>query len=521
MEEVLSPVEEQVTEAAPKKKKTLIIGTVAVFLAAAVALFLITRHQQQEEQRLAITTSGTLPIGVSIDGVDVGGMTPEAATAAVEKALEAELKRISFTLTYEDAAFPMDAGAFDMTSNLPEVVNSSMSLAREGTLPELQEELLDIEANGRAFDTVFTPDEAAVAKAVARIAGEVDAPAKNASLTLPDKNAEPVEPSMQEATASATLAGANPLFQRFVAVPHADGVAVDQEALIAALLSMAARETYENIEIPVTAVPADVTLDTLAGDIHLRAGAFTSYARSPYNRASRVENLRKACGLINGTVLQPGEEFSTNGVLGDRTYGGGWQPAPAIVRGRSEDQAGGGVCQVSTTMYLAVLKSDMEVVYRRGHSGRLSYAPAGLDATIDSGRIDFKWKNNTNAPIYVFSYLDETQKTINVEIYGAAMEYDEIQLSSKKVETIDPPGPQTYTVDNTLRPGESVAWVKRKSGSRWESYATYIKDGVEVKTEFIASTVYKAYAGETLVGPTPVSDTTSTDDGGLNIVVNQ
>ncbi len=507
METVNTP-DPNVTEAAAdiksaRKRHTIWIGAAAFLLLAFVAGMLYHQKlQRDEEKRLTIINAEVFRDGTYIDGVSVGGMTKEAAQASVEMAQQEQEDAIAFQLEYNGKSYPADASLFAFAYDTDAVLSEAFSLARTGTLKELEAELSDISANKRHYKTTAAPDKKAVDAFVASLAKEVDIPAADAQFKVLIDNSS-VSDQEKKTSAYVLAAASTTPEQRFRYEPEQNGVSVDREALTQALLSMAQSGTYEDMEIPVETVKAKVTLADIQKQVVLRGSSYTSFNKSPYNRGTRVFNIKKAVGLINGTVLQPGEVFSTNDTLGHRTYGGGWKPAPAIVQGRTEDQAGGGVCQVSTTMYLSVLKSDLEIVYRQGHSGRLSYVDGGLDATIDSGRIDFQWKNNTGAPIYVFCWVDDGDKTVHFEIYGAAFpeEYDEIRLSSKRTDSVSPPGPMKYTVDPRKPAGYKEVFVERKSGSIWQSYATYLKDGVEVKTVPVAQTKYRAYAGETIIGP--------------------
>jgi vancomycin resistance protein YoaR len=236
---------------------------------------------------------------------------------------------------------------------------------------------------------------------------------------------------------------------------------------------------------------------------------------SPYNRSSRVANIIKAVDIINGYLLLPDSVFSANTVIGPRTYDLGWQPAPAIVRGGSEDQAGGGVCQVSTTLYNAVLKAGLEIVDRRGHSIKLSYVAGGMDATINTGTIDFVFRNNTGSNAYIFCWVDSIGMEVHFEIYREAFPdtYDEIRLTSEKVETLYPSGDVLVTVDTGKPSGYREVVQKRRNGSVYKSYRHYYKDGKEVgKPELIATTKYKAYSGEIIVGRTSLNASKPTED---------
>ncbi len=481
----------------PKRTK-LIVGIVilvVVLIAAAVVVYLLldAQHQRElererEEQRLAIIESGVYHDGIVVDGTDISGMTPDAAKAAVEAALSDKRDALVYTLHFDEQEFTIGADEIGADFDAQEALDEAMQLGREGTLEELQAELADMAANPRSFSSKFSFDKTRLRASIAQIASQLNVDPIDATLTVPD--------TVTDGLPSITY------------VDEVDGVKVDEEALYSAVADMVEKGVGGDVEIPVTVTPAAVTVDQLMATFTLRSTTFTSFNKSPYNRSTRVANIKKAVGLINGTIVQPDEVFSMNGTLGNRTYAGGWQPAPAIVQGRSEDQAGGGVCQVSTTLYQAVVCADLEVVYRQGHSERLSYTDGGLDATIDSGRIDFKWKNNTSSPVYIFAWVDDSDNTIHCALYGEAFpdEFDQIVMSSKRIATIDPTGPMEFRYDPSLAPGHTEVYIKRKSGSEWESYATYLKDGQEVKTVKVATTKYRAYNGLTLVGPTPLPD---------------
>ncbi len=481
--------EEELAPQRPRKKKShwLAISLITLAVLGIGVFVAYTVLQKNEEVRQSIIQSPLYPEGVVINGVPVGNMTEESARLAVRETEQAMADAISFSLTLDGASYPVSGNDLGLQFNTDDVLAEAKTIARDGTLQELQEELEALKASPVQFDTTYTAcDTASVSTFVAKLAGEIDRAPVDASFV---PNPE----------------GVSPEGERFIYTEDQDGVVVDQKALVEKIAAMVEAKSFADTDIPVSKTTAAVTLEGIKQNVVLRSSAFTSFNKKPYNRESRVHNIKKACGLINGKILQPGEVFSMNDTLGDRTFAAGWEAAPAIVQGRDEDQAGGGVCQTSTTMYLAVLKGELEVVYRQGHSGRLGYINGGLDATIDSGRIDLKWKNNTDSPIYIFSYVIDTEedKSFHVELYGDPLpdDFDEITLTSKKVETLTPTGPIQYITDYTMPAGYSEVYIKRKNGSVYNSYKTYWKDGVELRTEFIDETIYKPYNGETIVGP--------------------
>lgn len=522
METGNNSTEQTATGGAPHKSRTrlyialacvLIVGAVVagIFIAKAAE----QRRQEEEAQRLAIINSGVFHDGIVVEGVSLGGKTMEEALPALKEAEAAISSGIRLTLTAGDTSRVVDAALFKPAFNTAAVLEEAMAVGRSGSLDDLLALLEELAATPRTFQIDYTVDTDSIRAYVGALAEELNVAPQDAHFAvLIDKDALTEEERKSEEYI--IKAASTTHEERMSYVQEADGRILDEDALYAALAGMGETKSYSDMEIPFETVKADITLDNIESKIVLRASASTSFAKSPYNRATRVFNIQKAVSLINGTMLMPDEVFSTNGTLGNRTYAGGWKAAPAIVRGRSEDQAGGGVCQVSSTLYNCVLKADLEIVYRQGHSGRLSYIGGGLDATIDSGRIDFKWKNSTASPLYIFAWVDTSDKTLHFEIYGEPLpdEYDTIELSSKRVQTLSPPGETVYTVDYTKPTGYKQVYVERKSGSIWESYATYKKDGEVVKTVTIARTTYRAYAGETIIGPPAATAPSTPNNGG-------
>ena len=153
----------------------------------------------------------------------------------------------------------------------------------------------------------------------------------------------------------------------------------------------------------------------------------TSYST---RNQKRTTNLRLAANKINGTVLMPGETFSYNKVVGERTIAAGYQEAPIYVSGKVVDGLGGGICQITTTLYNAVVYANLEIVERSNHQFVPSYAPASRDATVVYGSIDFKFKNNRNYPIKI---LCSVQNGIaNFQIYGLKTDNDyEVVISNR------------------------------------------------------------------------------------------
>lgn len=158
----------------------------------------------------------------------------------------------------------------------------------------------------------------------------------------------------------------------------------------------------ESYTIPVKTTAAKVTAQDLAEKLFRDTLARTSTELNEGN-VPRTNNIRLASKAINGTILNPGDEFSYNGVVGERTEARGYKPAGAYANGKVIEEFGGGVCQPSSTLYMAVLRADLEVTERHNHSFTVAYTPLGEDATVDYGNLDLKFKNNTDYPVKILA----------------------------------------------------------------------------------------------------------------------
>ena len=157
----------------------------------------------------------------------------------------------------------------------------------------------------------------------------------------------------------------------------------------------------------------------------------TNYSAQNVNRTT---NLRLAANKINGTVVMPGEEFSYNKVVGERTIAAGYKEAPIYVSGRVEDGLGGGICQITTTLYNAVVYANLEITERTNHQFVPSYSKAGRDATVVYGSIDFRFKNTRNYPVKILCTV--SGGVAKCEIYGLKENPDyDVEITSQVTET--------------------------------------------------------------------------------------
>ena len=198
---------------------------------------------------------------------------------------------------------------------------------------------------------------------------------------------------------------------------------------------------------------------------------------------NRISNVKKACGLLDGLVLMPGEIFSYNEAVGERTEANGWLPAPAYANGEVRQENGGGICQVSSTLYNAVMYADLEVVERECHQFQVGYLPWGMDATVSWGWPHFKFRNNNEYPIKIHAWVDEETNQCCVQILGTDTEHIYVIIRFSYAERADTSGKYHDADGNALAVGMNAATWRR-----------YYHDGEDFNTTDFFCEVYEFYS---------------------------
>lgn len=289
-------------------------------------------------------------------------------------------------------------------------------------------------------------------------------------------------------------------------LPETAGETVDAAALTAALLSLDFQRDEQTMLVPTVPQPPAVTEADLRETHTLLASYTTSFSGSKLGKANRVHNITLAASRINGVTVEPGATFSINKTIGSRTKANGYKLAGAIANGMNTTEYGGGVCQVSTTLFNAVLMADLEVVERYHHSWPMQYAPVGRDATIATGLKDFRFRNTSDDPVTIFAAVDAEQKTISVALYGRhSTEFDHIEIVSEQLRRL-PSAPKEQRLDESLPPGTKEIERESRRGRESVTYLDYYAaDGTLLKRVTAFEDVYPsigeiAYVSSDLYG---------------------
>jgi vancomycin resistance protein YoaR len=443
------------------KNRTLATGLAAMALAVGLTLAFP-----------APSRADTLPEGLYVGEYSLGGMTEEEASEKIQS-LVGEMENQKITLVVDGESVDTTAKELGFHWSNTDAVNQAAASVTGGNLIHRYLNLKDIEHNHVVIPLETAFDDGKVAAFVEEKCASVVAEPKDASITREN--------------------GA------FVVTPAVVGKSVDAGATKAALDEAISGGLKEPVTVTaaVTEAQPNITTEALS-TIQDVLGTFSTDFSSSGN--SRATNLRVGAGKINGHVLMPGETLSGYECMHPFTTANGYATAAAYENGQVVDSVGGGVCQISTTLYNASLRAELEITQRQNHSMIVTYVKPSEDAAIAGTYKDLKITNNYSTPIYVEGYT--SGKTLTFTIYGKETRPANrtFKFVSETLGTMDP-GPPKEEVDPTMEPGarKQVQSAHRGYKSRLWKYV-YI-DGVEQSKEILHTDTYNASKAIVKVGP--------------------
>ncbi|MDR0817965.1 MAG: VanW family protein, partial [Oscillospiraceae bacterium] len=274
-------------------------------------------------------------------------------------------------------------------------------------------------------------------------------------------------------------------------IEEVQGITFDQDKAQRALDSA---DYGEKVVIPLIAIEPEYTRAELEGLLFrdILAEKTTTLAKN----ATRSNNVELAAKAISELVLLPGDVFSYNETVGERTRDKGYGMAPAYVNGETVDEIGGGICQVSSTIYYCTLMANLEIVERTAHMFAPSYVPLGMDATVSWGGPNFRFKNNTEYPLKIISWRDGDN--LNVQLMGTKSDDTYVKMTYDYLGSV--PFDTTYVEDAGVAPGETKVKTRGSDGSIIKTFRTvYAADGTELSRKTEATSRYKGHKAVILV----------------------
>ena len=414
----------------------------------------------------------TICKGVFIDQVDVSQMTGKQARAAVGDYL-ATLRNKRIAVMVANNIVQTDLGSLGYSTDYSDAVAQALKFGKSGNLIKRYKELKDIEHGKVVLPLTYTFD-------MQKIKNWVET-------SVSAYNIAPVNATIRRENGA------------FIYTDEIVGskVNVEQTAQIVA----DAINNWIRQDIIVEAyMEEDQPLYTRANveQCNTIIGSFTTDYSS--SAAGRSANLANGARLINNLVLYPGEVFSAYKVLTPFTERNGYYLAGAYLNGQVVDSVGGGVCQVTTTLYNAVLEAELEVVERMPHSMTISYVDLSRDAAIAGTYKDFKFKNSTDAPIVIEAYTKNKKITFNIWGHETRdTKNRKVVYETKVLSTTKPPA-DVVTEDPTKPKSYRKVTQSAHTGYKAQLYKIVYENGVEVSRELVNTSTYKAEPRYVTVG---------------------
>lgn len=504
-----------------KKKYKLKKMMISIIIVAIVALIFSTVF--------ALTNINNEKIisGITIKGIDVSGLTKEQAKAKLETTYSEKLQK-NIDLKYEEFESELNPTLMEVKYDIDTAVDEAYSLGRNGNIFVNNYNILGTLIGKRDINVNMSMNEEVTKQTIndigTNLPGLLTEPSYSIEedkliitrgkegivvntdtlltqvkdilntisindniIEIPVETKTPEDIDIDKIHSEIYKEAKDAYYTKdpFTVYPEVEGVDFDVEKA----KEMIAAEVKDEYVIDLTITKPNVTIDQIGTEAFPdQLSTFTT--RYDASDKDRTTNLVLACQKLNGKVIKPGETFSYNATLGPRSYATGYKNAKVYENGQVVDGIGGGICQISSTLYNAALMSDMEIVERRNHQFVTSYVGAGRDATVVYGLTDFRFKNTRTYPVRIVASAKSGIATISIfGIKEADREYT-YSFSTKTISTI--PYTTKYVEDSTLAPGKEVVKQKGANGLVTETYMTKRLNGKVISTKLLSKDTYSA-----------------------------
>ncbi len=463
--------------------------------------------------------------GISIENIDVSNMTIEEATNLLEEIINKD-KENEIIFKYKEVEIPITYEALEVEFNIKDVVEKAYKIGRDSNILKNNFEILSTWINTTNIKLTSNFDENVVKQVCENInntsedaiiepsyyieddkliitpgkkginvnQNEVKNKVNNILNINSEKSTvievmvdykEPQQIDLEKIHSEIFKEAKDAYYtnEPFTIYPEVKGIDFDMENA-----KMIISEEKEEYEIPIIITQPNKTVNDIGTEAFpdLLGTCSTKYNAG---NTGRTTNLKLSAGKINGKVLLAGEEFSYNKTVGERTIAAGYKMAATYSGGKVVDGLGGGICQISSTLYDAVVFADLDVTVRRNHQFVTSYLPGGKDATVVWGAQDFKFKNSRKYPIKITATVSGGVATIQVWGHYEETEYD-ISIETKKTATIA--YTTQYINDSSLPAGTQKVVQKGNNGSKYEAYKVKKLNGEVVSRTLLSKDTYNA-----------------------------
>ncbi|NLM34786.1 MAG: hypothetical protein GX206_05045 [Clostridiales bacterium] len=407
---------------------------------------------------------------VTVRDLNIGGKTKEQAKALLKEKFQDSLDQKKINIKYQDKTYTIEYTKLNARYDIDKVLEEAFNYGKDGSI--FKKNKLIKNGTGINLDLEFDYDEKHIADVIATMEQDI--------------NKEPINGKLEMISSG-----------KFNVIADKKGYKLQSDQLKNTIINNINDQVDAEITInaPVETLTAKITAEELDKVDSLISSFSTSFTTSA---AGRINNIELATKAINGLLLMPGDTFSFNEVVGERTKERGYKEAGVIINNRIESGLGGGICQVSSTLYNAILKSNINSTERYPHSLPSSYVDLGRDATVDWGNLDYKFTNTLEYPIYIEGYTKN--KVLYFNIYSnKSLTNRRYEIVNHVYETVKA---TTKTVQDSTMPAGSKKIVQQaQTGYKVKVYRnTYDENNKLIKQELISDDYYKPVQGIVKVG---------------------
>ncbi len=425
--------------------------------------------------------------GVYIDGINMGGLTAQEGIDMVYAHAQTRQNSWSVTLMYDgQTVHTFTSSELGMEIKVNEILEQAWALGRQGNVFERKTAQDALKKSPKEFYTVVP----------------------NANTSAVDVVLQNIRNDAYKKAEDAKIVGFDPVAEApFTYQQEVIGRQLDTQPLKEKIYEMVSKMETGELQVEPMPIYPSVTVADLQAQTTLRTEVTTEIDRK--SAPNRTQNIRIACDRINGRILKADEKFSFNGIVGVRDSKN-FLEAIEYVYGEQTMGYGGGVCQVSTTIYQAALLADLEIVKRTYHSDSVSYAEYGQDATVSSEKgheKDFVFKNTSGGTLYVCAAVQTNNKNrsiVRVRIYGPSLNGVSYKLESKTIEVLQIPAGVEEVKDkdqsHVTYTDQTAPKSDGKKGCVVETYLCRIESNVIVDRKLVSTDTYKAKPKSVWIG---------------------
>ena len=501
----------------PRKKKIVLISVISVavillvlFACTGFALFNLGNNKIMKK--------------VYVNGIDLSGLTKESAEAKINEKLEEKIDK-DIILKLRDFEQTIKLSQLETKYNVKEAIENAYKVGRSSNIFVNNFEIIKTKTKGKNIDITYTYNEELLENITAEVSAKIpdavvepsyyiegskliitkgkkgnainkeklkerllniiSSKTSDYEIQLEAMETEPEDIDIDKIYKEVYKEAKNAYYTKdpFEIFPHENGVDFDLEAARELL-----KEDKEEYEIELTITEPEITTNKIGTEAFpdLISTFSTKYDAS---NTPRVNNLMIAMRKLDGVVIAPGEVFSYNKTLGKRTVEDGYREAGGFAGGKVVQMLGGGICQISSTLYNAVVYANLDIVERHNHMFLAGYIGAGRDATVSYGTLDFRFKNTRKYPIMLKTSIGSGVAKISIFGIKEDVEY-EIDISTTVLSYM--PYSVVYENNSSLAPGQERVSQSGMNGCKSITYKVTKLNGKQVSSQVLSTDTYSA-----------------------------